>query len=57
MGTVYKKTVTRPLPVGAALFTKNGEQYARWKPAGGRRLRTHYPFGLFEPWRPQSLPR
>lgn len=36
MGTVYKKTVTRPLPDGAELFTKNGQQFARWKPAKGK---------------------
>ncbi len=36
MGSVFKKTVTRPLPVGAELFTKAGEQYARWKPAKGK---------------------
>ena len=36
MGSVYKKTVTRPLPAGAELFTKAGEQFARWKPAKGR---------------------
>jgi hypothetical protein len=33
MGTVFKKTVTRPLPKGAELFTKNGQSFARWKPA------------------------
>ncbi len=36
MGCVYRKTVTRPLPAGAELFTKGGEQFARWKPAKGR---------------------
>ena len=36
MGSVYKKTVTRPLPAGAELFNKAGEQFARWKPAKGR---------------------
>ena len=36
MGTVYKKAVTRPLPAGAEVFTKNGQQFARWKPAKGR---------------------
>ena len=36
MGSVYRKTVTRPLPEGAELFTKAGEQYARWKPAKGK---------------------
>lgn len=36
MGAVYKKTVTRPLPKGAELFTKQGQQFARWRPARGR---------------------
>ena len=36
MGTVYKKTVTRPLPKEAELFTKNGQPFARWKPAKGK---------------------
>ena len=36
MGTVYKKTVTRPLPKGAELFTMNGQPFARWKPAKGK---------------------
>ena len=36
MGTVFKKTVTRPLPKGAELFTKNGQPFARWKPAKGK---------------------
>jgi hypothetical protein len=36
MGTVYRKSVTRSLPQGAELFTKAGEQFARWKPATGR---------------------
>jgi integrase len=36
MGTVFKKTVTRPLPQGAELFTKQGQQFAKWKPTKGR---------------------
>ncbi len=36
MGSVYRKTVTRPLPDGAELFTKAGEQFAKWKPRNGR---------------------
>lgn len=36
MGTVFKKTVTKPLPAGAELFIKNGERYARWKPTKGK---------------------
>ena len=44
MGSVFRKTVTRPLPEGAELFTKAGEQFARWKPAmvGPRRLRSSW---------------
>ena len=36
MGTVYKKTACRPLPKGAELFTKQGQQFARWKPLKGK---------------------
>jgi integrase len=36
MGSVFRKTVTRPLPKGAELVTKKGEQFAKWKPAKGR---------------------
>ena len=36
MGTVYCKTVTRPLPKGAELFTKDGQPFAWWKPAKGK---------------------
>src|SRR5262245_9509046 len=36
MGTVYRKTVTKPLPGGAELFNRNGEQFARWKSAKGK---------------------
>ena len=36
MGSVYKKTVTRPIPSGAEITTKAGEQFARWKPRTGR---------------------
>ena len=28
LGTVYRKTVTRPLPKGAELFTRQGQQFA-----------------------------
>jgi integrase len=40
MGTVYKKTFTKPLPEGAEMFSRNGQQFARWKPEGGGRTRT-----------------
>jgi integrase len=36
MGTVYKKSVTKPLPLGAELLVKGGERIARWKPAKGK---------------------
>lgn len=36
MGSVFRKSVTRPLPNGAEIITKNGEQFAKWKPAKGR---------------------
>ncbi len=36
MGSIFKKTVTRPIPVDAERFTKGGEQFARWKPRAGR---------------------
>ena len=36
MGTVFKKTFTKPLPEGAELFIRDGERRARWKPAKGR---------------------
>ena len=36
MGTVYKKTATKPIPNGAELFTKNGKRFARWKPSTGK---------------------
>ena len=40
MGTVFKKTACRPLPKEAELFTKHGQQYARWKPSKGGKART-----------------
>ena len=33
---LFKKTVTRPLPAGAEIVTRDGEQVARWKPPKGR---------------------
>ena len=36
MGTVFKKTRTQPLPAGAELFTRAGQQFAKWKPAKGK---------------------
>ncbi len=36
MGTVFKKTRTQPLPCEAELFTRAGQQFAKWKPAKGK---------------------
>ena len=36
MATVYRKTVTKPLPNGAEIFTRKGERFARWKDAKGK---------------------
>jgi hypothetical protein len=36
MGTVYRKTATKPFPNGAELFKRNGQQFARWTNAKGR---------------------
>ena len=36
MGAVYRKTATKPLPAGAELFTRKGEQFARWQNAKER---------------------
>jgi integrase len=31
VGTVFKKQVTRPVPLGAEIIVRNGERLARWK--------------------------
>jgi hypothetical protein len=31
MGSVFKKTYTKPLPAGAELFSRKGQRFARWK--------------------------
>ena len=36
MGAVYRKTATKPLPEGAELFMRKGEQFARWNNAKGK---------------------
>ncbi len=36
MGTVYKKTFTKPLPAGAKIIVRKGERFAEWKPAKGK---------------------
>ena len=37
MGTVFKKTVTRPLPAGAELIERKGQRFAVWKDAKGKK--------------------
>jgi hypothetical protein len=36
MGTVYRKTATKPLPEGADTFARKNERLARWKDAKGK---------------------
>ena len=36
MGTVFKRTATKPIPPGAELFVRKGERFARWKTAKGK---------------------
>ena len=36
MGTVFKKSFTKPLPADAELFTREGQKIARWKDAKGK---------------------
>jgi hypothetical protein len=36
VGTVFKKTVTRPLPPGAEIIVRKGERLARWKDRRGK---------------------
>src|SRR6516162_8531676 len=36
MGTVFKKTFTKPLPQGAETFIRKGERFARWKDRRGK---------------------
>ena len=36
MGSVFKKSVTKPLPDGAEIITRKGEKLARWKDAKGK---------------------
>ncbi len=36
MGSVFKKTYTKPLPPGAEVFTRKGRRFAKWKPAKGK---------------------
>ena len=36
MGTVFKRTATKPLPVGAELFSRKGQRLAKWQDSKGR---------------------
>jgi integrase len=36
MGTVFRKTFTKPLPAGAETFTRNGDRFAKWKDKAGK---------------------
>ena len=36
MGTVFKKTFTKPLPTGAETFVRKGQRFARWKDSKGK---------------------
>ena len=38
MGTVYRKTFTKPLPAGAEVFIRKGERFARDETAARRVL-------------------
>ncbi|MFM9962946.1 MAG: tyrosine-type recombinase/integrase, partial [Planctomycetaceae bacterium] len=36
MGTVFKRTATKPLPVGAEFFSRKGQRLAKWQDSKGR---------------------
>jgi len=36
VGTVFRKTFTKPLPTGAETFTRKGERWVRWKDRRGK---------------------
>src|SRR4051812_8044645 len=36
MGSLFKKSVTRPLPPGAEIITRKGERLARWRDGKGK---------------------
>ena len=36
VGTVYRKTYTKPLPATAEILTRKGERLARWKDSKGK---------------------
>ena len=36
MGSLFKKAVTRPLPTGAEIITRQGVRLARWRDGKGK---------------------
>lgn len=38
MATVFKKKYTKPIPDGAKRYTRNGEEYVRWKDRTGKKI-------------------
>ena len=36
MGSLRRKTFTKPLPDGAELFTRKGETFAKWRDGNGK---------------------
>ncbi len=36
MGTVFKKTYTKPMPAAAEIIIRKGERFARWKASNGK---------------------
>jgi len=36
MGSVYRKSYTKPVPAGAEFFTRKGQRWARWKDSKGK---------------------
>src|SRR5262249_12087115 len=45
MGSVFRKTTTRPVPAGATITTKAGKTFARWKTRAGRGLTAEVTLG------------
>ena len=45
MGSVFRAKVTRPMPAGATIVTRGGQQWAEWRDAAGKlkRARTAGP--------------
>jgi hypothetical protein len=36
MGTVYRKTATKPMPAGGKIIVRKGQRLAEWKDARGK---------------------